>query len=168
MGVENEQVQEYDLDLGAAEAASALGGFDPVPSDQYLARVNVKELGVSKGGYPQVVQEWQIIEGEYTGRTVREWVVFGPRSAPFIRARFDGIQLGLPVGSMKAVALAAYYAREAQGRIARITVSQEDRGDRTYNNVIRIEPTEDAGTLVATTSGRGTVSASELAEDVPF
>jgi len=161
------QMEDYDIDLGSAEAANALGGFEPIPSDDYLARVIVKELGASKNGYPQVTQEMQVVEGPYTGRTVREWVVFGPKSAPFIKARFIGLGLALPKGSLKAAALAEFYAREATGKLAWITVGQDERGDKVYNTVLNIRRYSTGSTFGNSQQDAATVSEREL-EEAPF
>lgn len=157
---QGQQEQEY-MDLEGAKEASALGGSrEPVPSGEYTARYDFKELGLSSGGYPQVSGQWVITEGEYAGRSVREWVVFSPKAAPFIKLRLRGLGLPLP-GKMSTADIAVWYAKKANGRLATLTVgigTNQNTG-REYAEVVNLAPVSDQ---------QRPATSSDIEDDVPF
>jgi hypothetical protein len=160
---------EQMIDLGGVEAAKSLGGYEPLPRGQYEAQWEARELGTTTNGNPQVEGQWIVQEGEYAGRTVRDWVVFTTKSAAFIKARMQAMKIRMPNQATGATELAQYFLRESHGKLAKITLtikeSQPDENGRTYQNnkVVGIAPA--AG---FSPQDGATVSQSELESDTTF
>lgn len=144
---------EY-VDLEGAPEASGLGAqMSMVEPGIYTARFSADEINTTKNGFPQVVGKWTITEGEFTGSYVREWVVFAPKSAPFLKLRFRA--LGLPIPPrMPAADLAQMFARKANGRLAQIVVAHRTRetDGKQFPEVVNLVP------LGAASTGRSVVA----------
>lgn len=148
------------IDLAGTEPARNLGGFEPIPNGTYDMQFSVDEVGESKNGYPQVVGTWTVTDGPHAGKNTRDWVVFSPKSGAFIKARL--IALGIPIpGASRAVELANYYAVQATGRIANLTVRvvrrmREDGTQQEFNEIVNMKA---APTF---TRGGGTTTSREV------
>ncbi len=51
------------------------GGGGLLPDDVYTVFAYGAEFGSSSGGFPQIQVDFQIVGGDYNGRTVRSWLV---------------------------------------------------------------------------------------------
>jgi hypothetical protein len=60
-----------DLQYNLEEQSS---GFEPLPADQYKAKIVKIELGESQTGNPKLDVQWEVVEGEYTGRKIFDTV----------------------------------------------------------------------------------------------
>jgi len=56
---------KVNLDFNIENASS---GFEPLPADQYPAKIIKSELATSQAGNPVIKIQWEITDGEFTGR----------------------------------------------------------------------------------------------------
>jgi len=62
------------LNFNASEVAPS-AGFTPIPAGRYVAIINDSGMWPTKSGNGQYLQlEFEIIEGEYAGRRLRDWL----------------------------------------------------------------------------------------------
>lgn len=108
-------------DLSSVEAWKG-GGI--LPPGKHTCRITDARDGTSSGGHPQIEIEWEAVEGEHAGSSIREWVVITERSLGKIRALLDAIQFQVPAGAFQLDVTALV------GKRATITVVHEpDRVD---------------------------------------
>ena len=113
------------LDLRDVEPVNEFG-FDPIEPGMYDAKINEAEFKFAKSGdnSPMVVVEWQILGGPYEGRKVRYHnVVFNPKTQRIVKGVLLALGLKIPNKQVTAEGLAKAFARDARGKIARITVA---------------------------------------------
>ena len=53
------------------------GGGGLLPEDVYTVFAYDAKFGSSSGGFPQITVDFQILGGDYNGRTVRGWLING-------------------------------------------------------------------------------------------
>lgn len=174
----NEQVQTQEMiDLDGAKAAGSLGGFELLPIGQYEVRFLTEDLGYSQAGNPKVTGKVEVLSGPYTGKTVRDWVTFTAKGAPFLKLRFAALGLKGPGRPVTSEELAVYYLREANGRIALVTVgiTPPNAQGKEFNEIVNISPRVKVGGPSAVTVDRvegpdapSVVPVDVLEEDVPF
>lgn len=164
------EAPDFQYDLGGTEPASQLGGFAPIPSGIYIARVLDPVLGASKAGNLQIKFEWQVLSGDYSGQKVRDQITFTPKSGPFVLAYMVGLGLQRPTVPVPAKTLAAYVARGIDNRVAQITVglrsyTANDGTLKQTNEVINIAA---SGPFSDETNRPFDQLSEEDAADVPF
>lgn len=66
------------MKLGSMQNVEAWKAGGPPPPGTYLARIDSAEEGTSSGGHPELQLSWTVIDGEYDGAEIREWLVYTP------------------------------------------------------------------------------------------
>lgn len=158
----------FQYDFNGMEPASGMGGGGAIPPGKYLAAAEQIELGLSSGGYQQVALTWRLVDGEYEGRTVRDWITFAPKSGPFILAYMVAANIAKPKGPVGPADLAPYFAQKIDGATVQLTLglrpyTAEDGTQKQGNKILRV----DSATMQQAKAVRETLSEEELA-DVPF
>jgi Protein of unknown function (DUF669) len=106
-----------ELNLDGVEAWKGEG---PLPPGEYVCRITEADEGRSSGGHPQLELEMRVVVGDYTGGTIRDWLVITEGTRGKVRALLEGAGIQIPAGTF---ALEPVMLR---GRPVEIVVRQED------------------------------------------
>lgn len=82
-----------DLDFNMEDVKS---GMEAIPADQYQARIKEATLGESQAGNSMITFVWEVTDGEYIGRQVRDWVTLLTSTAWKVKPYADliGVETG--------------------------------------------------------------------------
>jgi len=146
-----------NLNLDGVEAWS--GGGGALPDGDYWVKITDADEGRSKGGYPQIELELEVIAGDLTGSSTRDWVVITENSLGRVRALLEAANLEIPPGqfSLDAVRLV--------GRSVEIVVRSEVHGGKKRSRVKAYQRIESD---VPSDSVPIATGASAKDEEIPF
>jgi hypothetical protein len=146
------------------DGVDAWQGGGMLPEGMHTCRIKSAEEGRSSNGHPQVELEFEAVEGEYVGATIRDWLVVVPQTFGKVKQLVEAAKLDYPAGEF------ALEARDLVGRRVAILVREEpDHKGESRRRVKSYDPA-DGSDLPADTSGLPPVggTASKRDEDIPF
>jgi hypothetical protein len=128
----------------APEAAGLGSQARQAPPGTFRARFQVvpgkdgEFVRRSTGGYPLVAGTWVVsAPADVAGSVAREWVVFAPKSLPFLKKRFLALGVPIPPGAARLSELAKLFAKKADGKEALVTFAHRERDDgRVFAEVV--------------------------------
>jgi hypothetical protein len=119
--------------------------FENVPKGNYLAEIDEATFGMSQqSGNPMITLKWKIVEGEYAGRTLNQFLSFSPRALPGTKTLVGRIDAALINQAWKPKELCdtGYFL----GKQAKIRVDlREYQGEKRSNIVGLISTQTEAG-----------------------
>jgi hypothetical protein len=90
--------------------------IEVIPEGEYLAQIAKIVLGTNNSGGPQMIWDFTIIDGEYTGKNIRQWLQMGENSIWFLEKFF------------KQCGVASLFTEDEDGnRTLDVSVDESDR-----------------------------------------
>ena len=129
-----------------------------IPPGEYLIGVTAAEEKTSKNGHPQVALDLEILEGEFKGRGVKDWLTVTERAMWRVKSVLTSI--GYPIAASGEVDLEA---PKMIGGKAVITIKHE-----LYNDKVRLRIDHWAPAAKTTSNASGIDASITTETDLPF
>lgn len=139
-------------DIDKAEAWSGL-----LPEGSYVMRVTDASEGKSKGGHDQIILDMEVIAGDKTGATCKDWIVVNENTAGRVKQVLDALDYQIPAGEFE------LKVSELIGRPAMVTVRHREWDGQMRTNIAAYNAAPDG-----VESGRPDSGAAKRDEDIPF
>jgi len=122
----------FEVDLSGVEDQSYA-----IPNGTYKAKCIDVQQDVSKSGNPMFVWEFELVEGQYAGRTFRSWTAITP--AAMWKVAETVIALG--VGQQGQVV--KFKRGDVIGKLCGLILEQDDYNGKTTSKVTKVIPVDE-------------------------
>lgn len=142
-----------------------------VPPGIYPCRLDDLQGGKSRGDNPQIELSWTVLEGEYTGAEIRDWITYTEAGIDFflskVAALYESTGKDRPEGDVDFDGLVKH-AKSLVGGLASVHRRKDEKGFIPEGKTDRIFPTRVAGYSKASPQTVATVAARPVDTDLPF
>ena len=124
----------FSVDLSEVEDSSYA-----VPDGIYKAKCIDVEQGVSKTGNPMFIWEFEIVEGDFKGRTFKSWTAITPAAM----WKVAGTVMALGIG--QAGEVVKFKRSDVLGKLCGIVMEQDDYNGKKSSKIKSVVPVAEIG-----------------------